>query len=68
MTLKERLDAVWNTNEIAYPTHLCKWNEKNVGSCRFSDFGLWVQKGRNSTVKIKNIKYSLNRNRLNAHK
>jgi len=50
MTLKERLDAVWNMNEIACPMHLCRWAEKQAvkgkfGNSRFSKFGLYVWRG-----------------------
>ena len=34
MTLKERLDAVWNDNRIACPCHVVIWSERRTG-CLF---------------------------------
>ncbi len=49
MTLKERLDAVWNDKRIASATHWVKWNEKgrnSSGYSTFDEFKLWYYKGR----------------------
>jgi hypothetical protein len=53
MTLKERLDAVWNKNEIACPNNLVRWSEKNTGYKRFDEFELYYTKGtRHAKKKI----------------
>ncbi len=46
MTLKERLEAVWNKNEIACPSHLCIWSEHNHWFSRFSEYGLFYKRGK----------------------
>lgn len=62
MTLKERLDAVWNMNEIAYPMHICQWGEHpekreirgkiSRGNSRFAEHLLWCWRGRKWALKL----------------
>ena len=56
MTLKERLEAVWNENSIACPCHIVKWNEENEGYTKFDNYGLWFKKGKIFTPKRVKIK------------
>src|SRR6266508_4457392 len=44
-SLKQRLDAVWNSPEIASPNHLNRWNEKGNGYSRFGALMLYWQHG-----------------------
>jgi hypothetical protein len=37
MTLKERLDAVWEEKGIVFPCHLVRWSEKNIGYYKFAN-------------------------------
>lgn len=45
MSLKKRLEAVWNQREIACPSHLTRWNEKGLGYSRFQFWGLYYNRG-----------------------
>lgn len=47
MTLKERLDAVWNDERIASPCHINIWSETKVGYDRYwHDYGLCWKHGK----------------------
>jgi len=51
MTLKEKLDAVWNDQRIACPSHLVRWTFKPLGwkfTCYFHTFSysLYYTKGK----------------------
>ena len=49
MTLKDKMEAVWEDKRIASATHLVRWNENTcVGNERC---GLWYTKGKKSIIK-----------------
>lgn len=55
MTLKQRLDAVWQHERIACANHLVRWNEKQIGYSTFRDLSLWYTKGTSRKPKQKKI-------------
>lgn len=55
-TLKEKLNAIWNKNEVAYPSHICIWypisfKRSYSYNSRFAEFELYVRKGRKVILK-----------------
>lgn len=62
MTLKERLDAVWNDNKIACATHLVAWHQIIIGHkiiigySVWTELGLWYTKGKLLGPKKSNIR------------
>ena len=45
MTLKQRLDAVWDMNTIACPNNLVRWSEKYISYSKFAELNLYYTKG-----------------------
>ncbi len=62
MTLKERLDAIWNDKPCLSPCHLNVWHlwfaEKGYKEILWNGDCLWRQKGKKIALKVKKYKYT----------
>lgn len=46
MTLKERLEAVWNDTRICSPCHINIWSTAPIGYLRYNDLRLFWKHGK----------------------
>jgi len=56
LSLKQRLDAVWNDPRVACPSHLVRWREEPFGYIIHRELGLYYDKGSPRHPKRKRIK------------
>lgn len=61
MTLKEKLDAVWDHEHIASALNFVKWNDKREGRSSFFAFGIVNAKVQKRTTVSRPAKRSRSR-------
>ena len=52
MTMKGKLDEIWNTGYCLCPNHLIRWNETGIGWIRWASLGLYYTRGKRIRIKI----------------